>query len=197
MILAFVIVLFAGLCFMFYCLYRNQELMIKSMRENHEIFENRLRQLEALITFCAKAGRLHSSRAEVKEEIESTSCEKSFLQEEVPLQIKRSQSDSFLETSSQSSLASSINKDQSESLLNLEILNDSKKEASSFKEGLHFEEDPIAAAAAAGRILRTDDSTPQTPSRSRGLLKDISLDFDSKTSSRSASKENGMPELKL
>lgn len=199
MILAFVIVLFAGLCFMFYCLSRNQELMLKAMRQDHEIFENRLRQLEALITFYAKAGRLNFSHSEVKgSDIENTSSENSSLPEEIPLQMNQGQAGSFLDPSSQPSLANPILQEQTEKLPNL-TSKAPKREASSpvFKEGLLLEEDPIAAAAAAGRILRTDGSSLQSPSRSGGILKDISLDFDSKSSVRTSSKENGMPELKL
>lgn len=183
---------------MFYCLSRNQELMMKVMRQDHEIFENRLRQLEALITFYAKAGRLNFSQSEVKDDMENTSPENSSLPEEIPLQMNKGQAGSLLGSSSQPSLANPIFQEQTENFPNL-TSEAPKREASSpaFKKGLLLEEDPIAAAAAAGRILRTDGSSPQSPSRSGGILKDISLDFDSKPSVRTSSKENGMPELKL
>ncbi|MEG2140120.1 MAG: hypothetical protein RRY20_04970 [Bilophila sp.] len=47
MLLAFMLVLFGGLAFMFFCISRSQEALQKAMREDHAQLEDRLTKLEA------------------------------------------------------------------------------------------------------------------------------------------------------
>ncbi|MEG2005371.1 MAG: hypothetical protein RR014_04955, partial [Bilophila sp.] len=45
-----VIVLFGGLAFMFYCVLRSQEALLKVMREEHALVNDRLNELEARVS---------------------------------------------------------------------------------------------------------------------------------------------------
>lgn len=49
MLLAFVVVLFGGLAFMFFCISRSQEALLKATREDHALLEDRLNRLEMRI----------------------------------------------------------------------------------------------------------------------------------------------------
>ena len=46
MLLAFEVVLFGGLAFMFFCILRNQDSMLKTMREEHGAILSTLAKLE-------------------------------------------------------------------------------------------------------------------------------------------------------
>ena len=58
MLLAFEVVLFGGLAFMFFCILRNQDSMLKTMREEHGAILSTLAKLEKRI---ATLQQLHQS----------------------------------------------------------------------------------------------------------------------------------------
>ena len=71
MLLAFEVVLFGGLAFMFFCILRNQDSMLKTMREEHGAILSTLAKLEKRIatlqqleaSIASTAGTLHSRSA--------------------------------------------------------------------------------------------------------------------------------------
>lgn len=64
MLLAFVVVLFAGLVLMFYMIYRNQENSFKALQEDHGRLEARLRLIEARLPAPAE-GTIPSVRSKL------------------------------------------------------------------------------------------------------------------------------------
>lgn len=74
MLLAFVVVLFGGLVFMFFCISRSQEALLKATREEHALLADRLHRLETRIHAGCTAqneGIARNSADEVPETLHS------------------------------------------------------------------------------------------------------------------------------
>ena len=62
MLLAFEVVLFGGLAFMFFCILRNQDSMLKTMREEHGAILSTLAKLEKRRRIPRKRSRNYPKR---------------------------------------------------------------------------------------------------------------------------------------